>query len=188
MGFSRQEHSSGLPSLSPKGTIERKEVKSLSHVWLFAMPWTVAYEAPPSMEFSRQEYWSGLPFPSPDHLTCLLRNLYASQEATGRTRHGTTDWFQIGKGVHQGCILSPCLFNLYAEYISRNAGLDEAQARIKTPRRNISNLWYADDTTLMAESKELKSLFMKLKEESEKVDLKLNIQKTWHPVPSLHGK
>ena len=115
----------------------------------------------------------------PDHLTCLLRNLYAGQEATVRTGHGTTDWFQIGKGVHQGCILSPCLFNLYAEYIMRNTGLDEAQAGIKTARRNINNLRYADDTTLMAESEEeLKSLLMKVKEESEKVVSKLNIQNT----------
>uniref|UniRef100_A0A4W2I960 RNA-directed DNA polymerase n=1 Tax=Bos indicus x Bos taurus TaxID=30522 RepID=A0A4W2I960_BOBOX len=113
----------------------------------------------------------------PDHLTCLLRNLYAGQEATGRTEHGTTDWFQIGKGVHQGCILSPCLFNLYAEYIMRNTGLNEAQAGIKIGGRNIDNLRYADDTTLMAESEELKSLLMKVKEESEKVGLKLNIQK-----------
>ena len=114
----------------------------------------------------------------PDHLTCLLRNLYAGQEATVRTGHGTTDWFQIGKGVCQGCILSPCLFNLYAEYVTRNAGLDEAQAEIKIAGRNINNLRYADDTTLMAESEELKSLLMKVKEESEKVGLKLNIQKT----------
>ena len=115
----------------------------------------------------------------PDHLPCLLRNLYAGQEATVRTGHGTTDWFQIGKGVCQGCILSPCLFNLYAEYITRNAGLDEAQAGIKITRRNINNLRYADDTTLMAESEEeLKSLLMKVKEKSEKVGLKLNIQKT----------
>ena len=114
-----------------------------------------------------------------DHLTCLLRNLYAGQEATVRTGHGTTDWFQIGKGVHQGCILSPCLFNLYAEYIMRNVGLEEAQAGIKIARRNINNLRYADDTTLMAESEEeLKSLLMKVKEESEKVGLKLNVQKT----------
>ena len=110
-----------------------------------------------------------------DHLTCLLRNLYASQEATVRTEHGTTDWIQIGKGVRQGCILSPCLFNFYAEYIMRNAGLDEAQAGIKIAGRNISNLRHADDTTLRAESKELKSLLMKVKEESEKVGLKLNI-------------
>ena len=99
----------------------------------------------------------------PDHLTCLLRNLYAGQEATARTRHGTTDWFQIGKGVHQGCILSPCLFNLYAEYIMQSAGLDEAQAGIKIAWRNINNLRYADDTTLTAESKELKNLLMKWK-------------------------
>ena len=115
----------------------------------------------------------------PDHLTCLLRNLYAGQEATVRTRHGTTDGFQIGKGVCQGCILSPCLLNLYAEYIMRNAGLEEAQAGIKIAGRYINNLRYADDTTLMAESEEeLKSLLMKVKEESGKVGLKLNIQKT----------
>ena len=115
----------------------------------------------------------------PDHLTCLLRNLYADQEATVRTGHGTTDWFQIGKGVCQGCILSPCLFNLYAEYIMRNPGLDEAQTGIKIARRNINNLIYVDYSTLMAESEEeLKSLLMKVKEESEKVGLKLNIQKT----------
>ena len=112
----------------------------------------------------------------PDHLTCLLRNLYADQEATVRTGHETTDWFQIGKGVHQGCILSPCLFNLYAEYIKRNAGLEEAQAGVKIARRNINNLRCADDTTLIAESEELKSLLMKVKEESEEFGLKLNIQ------------
>ena len=113
------------------------------------------------------------------HLICLLKNLYAGQEATVRTGHGTTDWFQIGKGVHQGCILSPCLFNFYAEYTMRNAGLEEAQAGIKTARRNINNLSYADDTTLMAQSKEeLNSLLMKAKEESEKIGLKLNILKT----------
>ena len=115
----------------------------------------------------------------PDHLICLLRNLYASQEATVRTGHGTTDWFQMGKGVLQGCILSSRLFNLYAEYIMRNARLEEAQAGIKITRRNINNLRNADDTTLMAESEEeLKSLLMKVKVESEKVGLKLNIQKT----------
>ena len=127
----------------------------------------------------------------PDHLTCLLRNLYAGEEATVRTGHGTTDWFQIGKGVRQGCILSPCLFNFYAEYIMRNVGLEETQAGIKSARRNNNKLRYADDTTLMAESEEeLKSLLMKVKVESEKVGLKLNIQKrrSWHPVPSLHGK
>ena len=115
----------------------------------------------------------------PDHLTCFLRNLHAGQEATVRTGHGTTEWFQIGKGVCQGCILSPCLFNLYAEHIMRNAGLEETQAGIKISRRNINKLRYADDTTLMAESEEeLKSLLMKVKEESEKDALKLNIQKT----------
>ena len=114
----------------------------------------------------------------PDHLTCLLRNLYAGQEATVRTGHGTTDWFQIGNGVHQGCILSPCLFNLYAEYIMRHAGLDEAQTGIKVEGRNINNLRYADGITLMAESEEeLKSLLMKMKEEREKAGLKVNIEK-----------
>ena len=113
----------------------------------------------------------------PDHLICLLRNLYAGQEATVRTGQGTTDWFQMGKGVRQGCTLSPCLFNLHAEYIMRNSGLDEAQAGIKTAKRNTNNLRYADDNTLM-ESEELKSLLMKVKEESEKVGLKFNIQKT----------
>ena len=113
----------------------------------------------------------------PGHLTYLLRNLYASQEATVRTEHGTTDWFQVGKGVRQGCILSPCLFNLYAEYIMRNAGLEEAQAGIKIAGRNINNLRYSGDTTFMAESEELKSLLMKVKEENEKIGLKLSIQK-----------
>ena len=112
----------------------------------------------------------------PDHLTCLLRNLYAGQEATVSTGHGTTDWFQIGKGVHQGCILSPCLFNIYAEYIMQNAELDEAQTEISIARRNINNLKYTDDTSCMAESKEeLNSLLMKVKEGSEKAGLKLNI-------------
>ena len=115
----------------------------------------------------------------PEHLTHLLRNLYAGREARVRTGHGTTDWFQIGKGVHQGCILSPCLFNLYAEYIMRNTGLEKVQVGIKIGQRNINNLRYADDTTLMAESEEdLQSLLMKVKEGSEKVGLKLNIQKT----------
>ena len=115
----------------------------------------------------------------PDHLTCLLRNLYSGQEARVRTGHGTTDWFHIGKGVRQGCILSPCLFNLHAEYIMRNARLEEAQAGLKIARRNINNLRYTDDTTLLAESEEeLKSFLMKGKEESENVGLKLNIQKT----------
>ena len=127
----------------------------------------------------------------PDHLTCLLRNLYAGQETVVRTGHGAVDWFRIGKGACQGCILSSCLFNFYAEYIMRNAGLDKAQAGIKIVGRNINNLRYADDTTLMAESKEgLKSFLIKVKEESEKAGLKLNIQKmkTLHPVPSFHGK
>ena len=130
----------------------------------------------------------------PDHLTYLLRNLYAGQEATVRTGHGTIDWYQIGKGVCQGCILSPCLFNFYAEYIMRNVGLEEAQAGIKLAGRNLNHLRYADDTTLMAESEEeLKSLLMKVREESEKIGLKLNIQKkkkrrSWHPVPLYHGK
>ena len=125
-----------------------------------------------------------------DHFTCLLRNLYAGEEATVRTGHGKTDWFQIGKGVRQDCLLSPCLFNLYAEYIMRNAGLEEAQAGIKIARRNINDLRYADDTTHMAESEEeLKSLLMKVKEESEKAGLKLNIQKTKIMASaSLHGK
>ena len=122
----------------------------------------------------------------PDHLTCLLRNLYAGQEATVRTRHGTTDWFKIGKGIRQGCILSPCLFNLYAEYFMRNAGLDEAQAGIKIADRNINSLRYANDITLMTESEELKSLL------TRKAGLKLNIKKKklrlWPSVPPLHGK
>ena len=127
----------------------------------------------------------------PDHLTCLLRNLYAGQEATVRTGHGTTDWFQMGKGVRQGCILSPYLFNFYAEYIMRNAGLEEAQAGIEIAWGNTNNPRYAGETTLMAESEEeLKSLWMKVKVESGKVGLKLNIQKTkiMASVPSLHGK
>ena len=124
-----------------------------------------------------------------DHLTCLLRNLYAGQEATIRTGHETTDWFQIGKEVHQDCILSLCLFNLYAECIMRNARLDEAQAGVKIARRKINNLRHADDTTLMAEREEgLKSLLMKMKEESEKVGLKFRKLKSWHLVPSLHVK
>ena len=131
----------------------------------------------------------------PDHLTCLLRNLYAGQEATVRTGHATTDWFQIRKGVRQGCVLSPCLFNLFAEYIMQNAGLEEAQAEIKISGRIISNLRYTDDTTLMAESEEeRKSLLIKVKVENEKAGLKLNIQKTKimasHPITSwqINGK
>ena len=125
----------------------------------------------------------------PDHMTCVLRNLYAGQEATVRIGHGMTGWFQIGKGVRQGRILSPCLFDLYAEYIMRNAGLEEAQVGIKIAGRKINNLRYADDTTLMAESEEeLKSLLMKVKEESEKVGLKFRKLRSWHLVPSLHRK
>ena len=124
-----------------------------------------------------------------DHLTCLLRNLYAAQEATVRTRHGTTGWFHIGKVVHQGCVLSPCFFNLYAEYTVRNAGLDEAKAEIKIARRNINSLRYEDNMTLMTEiGEELKSLLIKVKEESEKAGLKLRKKRSWYPVPSLHGK
>ena len=126
---------------------------------------------------------------TPEHLTCLLRNLYPGQEATVRTGHGTTDWFEIGKGVHQGCIMSPCLFKLYVEYVMQNNRLDEAQAGIKIARRNINNLRYADDTTLMVQSEKLKSLLMKVKEESEKVGLKLSSQKTkimaFDPITSL---
>ena len=127
----------------------------------------------------------------PDHFTCLLRNLYAGQEATVRSGHGTTGWFQIGKGVCQGCILSPCLFNFYAEYIMRNAGLEEAQAGIKIAGRNTNHLRYADDTTLMAESEEeLTSLLMKVKERVKKLASSSTFRKrrSWHPVPSLHGK
>ena len=127
----------------------------------------------------------------PEQFTCLLRNLYAGQEATVRTGHGTMDWFQVGKGVQQDCLLSSCLFNIYAEYIMQNARLDEALAGIRITGRNTNNLRYADDATLVAESEEkLKSLLMKVKEESEKFGLKLNIQKlrSWHLVPSLHDK
>ena len=125
----------------------------------------------------------------PDHLTCLLRNLHEGQEATVRTGHGSMDCFQIGKGAHQCYILSSCLFNLYAEYIMLNAGLDEAKAGIKIARRNINTLRYEDDTTLMTESgEELKSLLIKIKEESEKASLKLKKQRSWYPVPPLHGK
>ena len=125
----------------------------------------------------------------PDHLTCLLQNLRAGQEARVRTRHGTTDWFQIEKGECQGCILSPCLFNLYAEHIMRNAGLEETQPGIKIARRNSNKLRYADDTTFMSESEEeLKSLLMKVKEESKKVGLAFRRRRSWHLVPTHHGK
>ena len=138
---------------------------------------TSIYALCPSLCMDHNKLWKILKqMGIPDHLTCFLRNLYAGQEATVRTGHETTDWFQIGKGVHQGCKLSPCLFNLYAEYIMRNTGLEEAQAGIKIARRNINNLRYTDDTILTAESEEeLKSLLMKVKEKSDKVGLKLNI-------------
>ena len=161
----------------------------LHSVYYTNSSYNIRYEFGISHEKIYNKLWKILKeMGTPDHLTCHLRNLYAGQEVTVRTGHGMTDWFQIGKGVRQGCILPPCLFNLYAEFM-RNAGLDEAQAGIAG--RNINQLRYADDTTLMAESEEeLKSLLMKVKEESEKVGLKLNIQKqrSWHLVPSLHSK
>ena len=145
------------------GSLKRKSSRKTSISALLTMPKPVTMD--------HHKLWKILKEVGiPDHLTCLLRNLFSGQEATIRTGHGTTDWFQIGKGVHQGCILSPCLFNLHAEYIMRNAGLEETQAGIKIARRNLNKLRYADDTTLMAESEEeLKSLLMKVKEESEKV-------------------
>ena len=186
------------------------KVKSLSPVRLLATPWTAAYQAPPSMGFSRQEYWSGVPLPSllpgvdhnklwkilkemgiPDHLTCLLRNVYEGQEETVRTGLGIADWFKIGKGIPQGGILLPCLFNLYAEYIMWNVRLNEAQAGINIAGRNINNLRYTDDIILMAKrGEELKSLLMKVKEESEKFGLNSTFKKlgSWHLLPSLHGK
>ena len=149
-GSWKKQESSRKPSISALLTMPK-----LSTVWITIINWKILQEM-------------GIP----DHLTCSLRNLYAGQEAIVRTGHGTTDWFQVGKGVRQGCILSPCLFNLYTEYIMRNTGLEKAQAGIKIAGRNINNLRYADDTTLMAESEEeLKSLLMKVKEESEKVGL-----------------
>ena len=151
----------------------RKSKRVPENIYFCFIDYTKAFDC-----VDHNKLWKILPeMGIPDHLTCLLRNLYTGQEATVRTGHGTTDWFQIGKGERQGCILSPCLCNLYAEYIMRKAGLDEAQAGIKIARRNPNNLRYADDTTLMAESEEeLKSLLMKVKEESENVGLKLNIQ------------
>ena len=151
---------------------------------------SVLLTMPKPLTFDHNKLWKILQeLGIPDHLTCLLRNLCADKEATVRTGHGTTDWFQIGKGVLRGCILSPCLFNLHAEYIMQNAGLDEVQAGIRIAGRNINNLRYADDTFFMAVSnEELKSLLMKVKEESEKAGLKLNIQKTnimaSHPITS----
>ena len=152
----------------------KKQESSIENIYLCFIDYAKAFDC---MDHSK--LWKILKeIGIPDHLTCLLRNLYAGQEATFRTGHGTTGWFQIGKGVAQGCILSPCLFNFYPEYIMKNAGLEEAQAGIKIAGRIINKLRYADDTTLMAESEELKSLLMKVKEDSEKVGLKLNIQKT----------
>ena len=148
---------------------ESSRKTSTSALWTTSKPWTV---------WITTKYGKFFEMGIPDHLTCLLRNLYADQEATVRSGHGTTDWFQIGRGVRQGCMLSPCLFNFYAEYFMQNTRLDEAQAEIRIPGRNINNFTYADDITLMAESEELKSLLMKVKEESENVGLKLNIQKT----------
>ena len=172
--------------LPPSIGLSKKQESSKKHICFYFTDHTKAFDWVDHYKLWKILKEMGIP----DHLTCLLRNLYAGQEATVRIGHGT-DWFQIRKGVHQGFILSPCLFNLHATYIVRNAGLKEAQAGIKIAGRNINNLRYADDTTLMAESEEeLKSLLMKVKEESEKVGLKLNIQKTrsWHLVPSLHGK
>ena len=152
----------------------RKHENSKKNIYFCFVDYTKAFDC-----VDQNKLWKILKeMRIPDHLTCLLRNLYAGQKATVRTGHGTTDCFQIGKGVRQGCILSPCLFNLHAGYIMRNAWLEEAQPEIKTAGRNINHLRYADDTTLMAESEELKSLLMKVKEENEKVGLKLNIQKT----------
>ena len=187
MGFARQEYWSGVPCLL-RGKAGEPEIKlptfaesskkqesARKNIYFCFIDYAKAFYC-----VDHNEMWKILKKVGiPDHLTCLLRNLYAGQEATVRTGHGTTDWFQIGKRVCQGCILSPCLFNLYAEYIMRNAGLGEAQAGINISGKNRNNLRYAGDTTLMAESEEeLKSLLMKVKEESEKVGLKLNIQKT----------
>ena len=165
---------SEIKLLTPAGSLKKQE-SSRKSIYFCFIGYTKAFDCVDHNKLRKILKEMGLP----DHLTCLLRNRYAGQEATVRTGHRTTDWFQIVKGVCQGCILSPCLFNLYAEYIMRNVGLEEAQAGIKIARRIINNLRYADDTTLMAESgEELKSLLMKVKEESEKVGLKLNIQKT----------
>ena len=157
---------------TPVGSLKKQEFQE--NIYFCFIDYTKAFDC-----VDHNKLWKILKeMGIPDYLTCLLRNLYAGQEVTVRNGHGTADWFQIGKREHQGCILSPCLFNLYAEYIMRNAELDKAQAGIKIAGRNINNLRYADDTNLMAKSKELKSLLMKVKEELEKVVLKLNIQKT----------
>ena len=168
-----RETSNKQPYLTPKATSKRVPGKKKKNLHCF-IDYAKAFDSVDHNKLRNILQEMGIP----DHLTCILRNLFVGQEVRVRTGHGTTDWFQIGKGVHRGYILSPCLFNLYAEYIMRNAGLDEAQARIKIARRNINNPRYADDTTLMAESKEeLKSLLMKVKEQSEKVALNLNIKK-----------
>ena len=160
------------------------------NIYLYFIDYAKAFEG-----VDHNKLWKALrQMGLPDHLTCLLRNLYAGQTATVRTLYGKTDWFKIKKGVSKGCLLSPCLFNLYAKHIMRNARLDKLQAGIKIDRRNTNNLRYADDTTLMAESKEeLKSLLMRVKEENEKSSLRPNIKKKkklrlWHPAPLLHGK
>ena len=166
----------GEPEIKlPTSTGSSKKQESSKKTSISAFDYTKAFDC-----VDHNKLWKILKeMGIPDPLTCLLRNLYAGQEATVRTGHGTTDWFQIGKGVCEGCILSPCLFNLYAEYIMRNAGLDEAEAGIKIAGRNINNFSYSGDTTLMAQSEEeLRSILIKVKEESEKVGLKLNIQKT----------
>ena len=170
MGFSRQEYWSGLP-FPPPGELLDPGIEPVSSV----SP-VLQADFLPLSHWITTKWKIHQEMGIPDYFICLLRNLYAGQEATVKTRHGTTDWFQLGKGVHQGCILSPCLFNLYAECIMRNARLDEAQAGIKIVMRNINNLRYADDTTLMAESEEeLRNLLIKVREESEKSGLKLNI-------------
>ena len=157
---------------TPAGSLKKQEFQK--NTYFYFIDYAIAFDC---VDHNKLENLKEMGIP--DQLTCLLRNLYAGQEATVRTGHGTTGWFQIGKGVRQGCISSLCLFNLYAEYIMQNAGLEEAQAGIKIAGRNINNLRYADDTTLMAKSEEeLESLLMKVKEENEKTGLKLNIQKT----------
>ena len=165
--------------------LSKKQQSSRNNTYFFFTDYDKAFDCE-----DHNKLWKIQEIGIPAHLTCLLRNLYAAQEATVRNGHGATDWFQIGKGVRQGCILSPYLFNLYAEYIMRNAGLEEARAGIKIAGRNINNLRYAHDTTLMAESEELKSLLMKVKEESGNAGLSSTFRKlrSWHLVPSLHGK